>query len=463
MVRLFNVYHPSRTFVLICSEICLVALSYLSALFLMRGSESYGLLQRPAGLEQLLVVIGTCILSLYYFDLYNFQNITSRRELLIRLLQVLGMALLALAGIYYLFPFLIVARGAFLLTALILFTLLFGARLLFSRLNELPAGTERVALIGMGEFASQLVKEIRSRPELAMSLVGFVGQPTTGRNPGHGLRCIGEIEELEKVVNDSGITALVVALPDRRGTLPVDALVRLRVRGVRVHEASTVYEQITGKLPVDDLSPSYLIFSEGFRTHARAMFLQRIFSFFCALVGLVLSLPLLLLAAVAVKLNSRGPLIYKQERVGRNGKSFTIYKLRSMRVDAEKYSGAVWTEENDPRITRVGRILRKSRIDEIPQLWNVLRGDMNLVGPRPERPEFVSLLQEIIPYYPHRNVVRPGITGWAQVRFRYGSTIEDQKEKLRYDFFYIKNISLALDFYILFQTVKIVLGTRGAL
>jgi exopolysaccharide biosynthesis polyprenyl glycosylphosphotransferase len=229
-----------------------------------------------------------------------------------------------------------------------------------------------------------------------------------------------------------------------------------------IHEARTAYEQITGKIPVQDLRPSWLIFSDGFRTHARMTAIQRVYSFAVALVGLVLFLPVMALVALVVMLESKGPILFAQERVGKDGKVFRLYKFRSMRADAEAKSGPVWTIDNDPRVTRVGGILRKSHLDELPQLWNVLRGDMNIVGPRPERPEFMHLLESQIPYYAQRHIVRPGVTGWAQVRYNYGSTVEEQYEKLRHDFYYIKHVSPSLDFLILFETVKIALWGRGA-
>ncbi len=462
MVRLFNVYHPSRTFLLVCSEIGLTVLCFVGALFLRGGSDSYTVLTNPVGIVQLLVMTGTCVFCLYCFDLYDFQNIDSNRELFRRLLLVLGTTSLILGTIYYLFPGLIVMRDIYVLASLMLLGLLFAVRVAFARLNQLPTRTERVILVGSSSLACDLAREIRLRPELGFNLVGYVDDGEPGMHPTLAIPRLGSTANLEELVAQARATAAIVGIKDRRGRLPVEALLRLRISGMRIQEARTVYERITGKIPVENLVPSWLIFSDGFRTHPRMTAVQRAYSFVFALVGLALAFPVMALVALLIKLDSEGPILFRQARVGQNHRVFTLLKFRSMRKNAEAQTGAVWTVENDSRITRMGRYLRKFRLDELPQLWNVLRGDMNLVGPRPERPEFVAMLEEKIPYYTHRHIVHPGITGWAQVRYNYGSTIEEQCEKLRYDLFYIKNISTSLDFYILFQTVKIILRGRGA-
>jgi sugar transferase (PEP-CTERM system associated) len=244
--------------------------------------------------------------------------------------------------------------------------------------------------------------------------------------------------------------------------LPVEELLDLRLAGVKVEEATNWLERISGKIEVEHLYPSWLIFAQGFRFSPFFRLVRRLLNFSVAFVGLLLSLPLIPLVVLAVKLSSPGPALYKQERVGRGGKIFYCYKFRSMRQDAEADTGATWATDDDPRITRVGKFLRWMRLDEIPQLWCVLKGDMHFVGPRPERPEFVERLKKEIPYYEVRHMVRPGITGWAQVKYKYGNTVKDAREKLKYDLFYIKNASVGLDFWIVFQTVKIVLLGRGA-
>ncbi len=462
MVRLFNVYHPSRTFLLICSEVLLILLCFLTALFLRRGSDSYAVVAHPGAILQLLLITGTCVLCLYYFDLYDFQNIDNKRELFRRLVHVLGMASLIVGVVYYLFPDLIVARGIFIMATSMSLGMLFGVRVVFARLNQLPRGAERVVLIGSSTLGCQLAREIRLRPELGINLIGYVDDAEPQAQTAFPLARLGSASELQEVVVRSQATAAIVALQDRRGHLPVDTLLTLRVGGMKIQEARTVYERITGKIPVENLLPSWLIFADGFQMHSRRMALQRACSFVFALIGLIVALPMMAVVALLIKLTSKGPILLRQARVGLHGRVFTLFKFRSMRDNAEAECGAVWTVGNDHRITYPGRYLRKFRLDELPQLWNVLRGDMQLVGPRPERPEFVQRLIEQIPYYTHRHIVRPGITGWAQVRYNYGSTVEEQCEKLRYDLFYLKNISLSLDLYILFQTAKIILRGRGA-
>ena len=259
-----------------------------------------------------------------------------------------------------------------------------------------------------------------------------------------------------------GIDRIVVAMEERRGKLPVDLLLSLKNRGVQVQDGNDVYESITGKVPIESIRLSWLLFSPG--SHASRLFLiyKRFASVVISIIGLLLSLPLLPFVVLAIRLSSPGHVLYSQSRVGRDGVVFRCYKFRTMRSDAEADTGPTWAKDDDPRITRVGRFLRKTRIDEIPQLWNVLRGDMSLVGPRPERPEFVAGLNQKIPYYHLRHSVRPGITGWAQILYKYGSSVEDAKEKLRYDLYYIKNASVGLDLLIILNTIKIVLLGRGA-
>jgi sugar transferase (PEP-CTERM system associated) len=253
----------------------------------------------------------------------------------------------------------------------------------------------------------------------------------------------------------------VVALADRRGQLPIDELLRAKLDGVRVEDAATTYERMTGKILVDDLRPSWLIFSDGFQASRVTRFAKRLFDLTGALIGIVVAAPLMLLTAIAVRLESPGPVLYRQERVGEHGRLFTLYKFRSMRIDAEQGT-PIWATSHDTRVTRVGRFIRLTRLDELPQFWNVLRGEMSFVGPRPERLFFVQQLAESIPFYMARHAVRPGVTGWAQVRYRYGASVEDALEKLRYDLYYIKHRSLVFDLTILVDTIKVMVCRKGA-
>ena len=304
------------------------------------------------------------------------------------------------------------------------------------------------------------MRELESRPELGLRVVGhFLAERSEPAcDPVESAAC----EELTRLVKVHRVNRIIVAMRDRRGKLPVELLLSLKSRGVLIQDGPDVYEAITGKVPIESLRLGWLLFSPGFHLSHFLLIYKRLASMLVSLVGLLLSLPLLPFIALAIKVTSAGPVLYRQKRVGRDGIVFDCYKFRTMRADAEADSGPTWAGDDDPRITRLGRLLRTSRLDEVPQLWNVLRGDMSLIGPRPERPEFVEWLSREIPFYHLRQSVRPGITGWAQVRYKYGSSVEDAKEKLRYDLFYIKNMSPGLDFIILFETTKTILLGRGA-
>lgn len=282
-----------------------------------------------------------------------------------------------------------------------------------------------------------------------------------GNGNGHGAKPRPSSESLFELVERLGVDRVVVALEDRRGQLPTAELLRCRLAGVRVQEREELYERITGKIAVEAMRPSYLIFNRGFSRTLTGQLAKRGGDVCFSLVGLALAWPVMVLTALAVRLSSRGPALYTQERVGVDGEPFTLYKFRSMRTDAESATGPVWATKDDPRITPVGRFMRRTRLDELPQLFNVLLGDMSLVGPRPERPVFVAELEQQIPYYGLRHVVKPGVTGWAQINYPYGSTVEDALQKLQYDLFYIKNQSLPFDLSILFTTIKTVVLRKG--
>jgi sugar transferase (PEP-CTERM system associated) len=272
---------------------------------------------------------------------------------------------------------------------------------------------------------------------------------------------LGTSADLARVIADHRVDRIVVSLSDRRGRLPIQELLQAKLAGVRVEDAATTYERITGKILLDDLKPSWLIFSEGFCASRGTRIAKRSIDLLLSLVSCVVAAPVMLLTAIAVRLDSPGPILYCQERVGENGRTFTLYKFRSMGIDAEQGT-PVWAKDRDDRVTRVGRILRFTRLDELPQLWNVLMGDMSFVGPRPERPFFVQQLAAAIPFYMERHAVKPGVTGWAQVKYRYGASIEDAYEKLRYDLYYVKHLSLVFDLTIAIDTVKVILSGKGA-
>ena len=276
------------------------------------------------------------------------------------------------------------------------------------------------------------------------------------------LQILGSINNLEKIVLENRPDVVVVALSERRGVFPYREMLNCKMQGIRVEDWPTFYEKLTGKILIQNLRPSWLIFSEGFARTGFVRTMKRTTDILLAAFGLCVSFPLMVCISLFIKLSSRGPIFFKQERVGEHGKVFTLYKFRTMIADAEKETGPVWAQETDPRITRLGIILRRTGLDEIPQLCNVLKGDMSLVGPRPERPHFVAELQEQIPYYSQRLTVKPGVTGWAQVRYGYGATVEDALEKLQYDLYYIKNMSFFLDFLIMLSTLHKVLFAKVA-
>jgi sugar transferase (PEP-CTERM system associated) len=407
---------------------------------------------------------------MYYFDLYDSSILGNRREVLIRLTQVVGTVYSLLVLLYYLYPRLELGRGISVIGLLFVAILLFFWRKLFSKINSVPEFADRALILGDGPLAEILQLEIESRPELGLRVVGRI--PATG-NGNHHVGCervhpFGDplgtdtVEDLSRTVKLLRANRIVVAMGDRRGKLPVNVLLSLKCRGLRIQDGVEVYEAITGKVPTESIRLGWLLFSPGCHASHLHLAYKRAASVLVSIVGLILSLPLFPFIILAIRLTSPGPVLYRQRRVGRDGVGFNCYKFRTMRADAEADTGPTWAQDDDPRITPVGSILRQSRLDEIPQLWNVLRGDMSLVGPRPERPEFVDALSQEIPYYQLRHTIRPGITGWAQVRHKYGSSVEDAREKLRYDLFYIKNMSFGLDLLVFFQTIKVILWSQGA-
>jgi sugar transferase (PEP-CTERM system associated) len=410
-----------------------------------------------------LLIAGVTQLCMYFLDLYDFRILSDRRELFLAAVQAIGASALVLAALYFWFPSLVVGRGVFIIAAVGIVTLLFGWRIVFEWTTRQVGPRERILLVGTTEGAVTLARELHARRELGIEIVGFI-DPDPSRvglpviNPG----IIGTIEDIPSIVRARAVDRVVGSLSDARGKLPMDKLLEMKLDGVKFDHLASVYEQYTGKIAVDNLRPSWLIFSEGFKKARLRIVVKRGLDIVCALIGLVFGAPVMLLVAAAVKLSSSGPALYHQARVGLRGRVFTVHKFRSMRQDAERETGAIWASLSDTRITRVGRFLRRTRLDEIPQFWNVLKGDMSIVGPRPERPEFVSSLTRQIPFYGQRHIVRPGLTGWAQVYYTYGASVEDALEKLQYDLFYIKHMSVGLDLFILAKTVKTVVGGKGA-
>jgi sugar transferase (PEP-CTERM system associated) len=457
VIRLFNVYYPIRALVLVAGEALIVWTSFLLATILQYREDSYLVLNFEHGYQKIAIVTALVLLLSHWFDLYDPNHFEADGELHSRLLLLAGLLALVLAAVGAVFPRATLGKSAFLLGLGILTLALFGWRSAFSWLAQRPLFRERVYVLGTGERAQSVVRGLQMRPELGCDVIGWSGQLE-----GHLTRET-MAEHLQETAKEKAVHRVIVAMQDRRESMPLQELLELRLQGaVHIEEATSWLERMSGKIEIEQLYPSWIIFANGFRFSAPFRVVRRLLNLSVGLIGLFLAAPLVPFIVLAIKMDSAGPALYRQRRVGRRGKIFYCFKFRTMRPDAEADSGPTWADDDDPRITKVGRFLRLSRLDEIPQLWCILKGDMAFVGPRPERPEFVERLSQEIPYYGVRNLVRPGITGWAQIKYKYGNTVEDAKQKLQYDLFYIKNASVGLDVMIWFQTVKIVLLRRGS-
>ena len=456
-----------RSILLVGGETFLLVLAVVVSSAVIGGAQAWELLTDDTAIPRVLLIVVVCQLCLHYADLYDLRTIASKRDLASRLMGAIGATSLILGIAYWLFPLLVVEQGVFLLSAVLAILLVMAWRSTFEVITEHVTPRERLLLVGTSGAAIVLARELHERRhELGVNIVGFV-DPDPSRvgapviNPG----VVGTIDDIPGLTSRMHVDRVVVSLSDERGKLPMDQLLDVRLRtGVLFDHLASVYEEYTGKIALENLRPSCLVFSTGFRKTRLLMFTKRAFDLVASVCGLILATPLMLLSALMLKLESpRDPILYHQERVGLNGATFIIHKFRSMRSDAEARTGPVWSAgDSDPRITAVGRFMRKTRLDEIPQLWNVLRGDMSLIGPRPERPAFVEQLTRQIPFYGQRHVVKPGVTGWAQVRYSYGASVEDAIEKMQYDLYYVKHMSLMFDVMIALETVKTVVLRRGA-
>jgi sugar transferase (PEP-CTERM system associated) len=466
MLHIFNRYVSAKSLLLILVEALIIAMSLLCAVklrFWNDSAEMASYLGWPDFAVQIAIVILVCQVCFYYNDLYDLSATRTAAESVLRIEESIGAATLLLGLFYFLVPSLLLSRGVLLIGMVLVAGLVIVSRKALDKAWQLTAPLHTVVILGTGRMAMDLARELTRRGDLSMKLEGFIAPASAEKSTSlFGFPVLGSTAELEKIADDRHVSRIIVALEDRRGTLPTRELVTLRVKGIRVDDAPTALSALTGRISLDAVRPSWVVFSDGFHRSRWNEVLKRVLDLTVAITALLISLPILILVWAAVRLDSKGSAIYRQVRVGRKGMVFEVWKFRSMRADAEQDAGAQWAVENDPRITRVGRILRKYRLDELPQFINVIRGEMSFVGPRPERPEFVQELRKHIAYYDERHSVRPGITGWAQVRYRYGSTIEDSARKLEYDFFYLKNMSILFDCAILFDTVRVVLFGFGS-
>ena len=457
---------PTQLLLLLSVDSIVIALGLAVATFIRfssHGSESaLSYVGSWSTVVRFLLVILVCEVALYFHDLYDFRLISSASEVVIRLLQAFGVACVILAVCYFISPDIGLGRGSAAMAAPVIVGLTLGWRILWLRHCRELGNPEKMLIVGTGPAGIRLTRDILSRPELRVQILGFLDE--RGENIGKSLvnpGIIGAAADLERIVQDNEINRVVISLAERRGHMPVRQLLHLKFAGVRVEEAHSVLERMTGRIVLEHLSPSWLILSEGFRKSPLLVWAKRALDIVLSLSALIVCLPLFAAVAIATWIESGRPILFRQERTGLRGRSFNMLKFRSMFSDAEK-EGPRWATADDSRITKVGRWIRKYRIDELPQAINVLRGEMSIVGPRPERPHFVSMLEEQIPFYGLRHSVRPGITGWAQVRYQYGGSIEETKTKLEYDLFYIKHLSILLDLAVLFETAKVMLSGRGA-
>ncbi len=455
-MQLFNRYVSTRSLTVFAAELLLIFGSVALAARLQQTPDL------ASNLGKIALVTLICQLCLYYNDFYDLTLVHSNRELVVRLLQAAGAASILLAALYFVLPDLMIGNGIFVSALFVFLIAILGWRLAFNQVTGSLKLEERVLFVGTGETARKVARQILDQHDFAYRIIGFIDDDVSrvGErivNPA----IVGTPADIERLVAQHQVDRIVVGLSDRRGKLPVEELLRAKMAGVRVEDATTTYERVTGKILIDDLRPSWLIFSDGFRVSRITRLMKRTIDLTLSLIMLIAATPAMLLTALAIVIEDGRPVLYRQERVGENRRIFTLSKFRSMRKDAENGT-PMWARDGDDRITSVGRVIRKTRLDELPQLWNVIRGDMSFVGPRPERPYFVEELSKDIPFYQQRHAVKPGITGWAQVKYRYGASLEDATEKLRYDLYYIKHLSIFFDLTIVFDTVKVVLFRKGA-
>jgi sugar transferase (PEP-CTERM system associated) len=464
MLRIFKQYYPIRNIFFVIFEGIFIYISVLLASYIVFGHNTFA--PNVWLMLKILLITFVCQISLYYNDLYDFKITDSLFELGIRLLQALGFAAIFIALIYLLFPKAIIAKGTFVISIGFVILIIVSWRFIYSAVLSHGLFDQKIILMGSGAVINEIRREIRERKDCGYTSAAEVPESIDDVdliNPGGvPVVCNNNFEGLSEMCQTLGIKKIIVGFKEKRRLLPIKELLKCRVEGIEVLDGNDFYENLTGKLAVSALNPGWLIFSAGFQKSHMRLLLKRLIDLILSILLMIACLPIIIITAVLIKIDSKGPVIFSQERVGEKGKSFRVHKFRSMVQDAEKQSGPVWAKNDDERITRVGRIIRKLRIDELPQLWNVLKGEMSFVGPRPEREFFIKKLEKQIPYYSVRFSVKPGITGWAQVCCGYGASVEESVEKLSYEIFYIKNMSPLMDLMIVLRTIKIVLFGRGA-
>jgi sugar transferase (PEP-CTERM system associated) len=460
MPTFFNKYYPVRKTVFFLGEGLLIFSSVLGILILFSNWKIFLLTPAEYVIRASIVTL-IFQLSLYFYDFYDLSKpLGNTTTMAIRMMRAFGIGCVFLAFLYYIFPSIIISTNIFWSCYIIICLTLFVWRSLYYLILEKKLFTREVIIVGTGETAQWIIHEIMDNRESGFTIKAMIGPPVPALKQQDFLM-LTSMADLEEHPELSRINHIVVALDDRRGTMPIGELLLNKLQGKFIEDGISFHEAITGKILVEKVNPAWLIFSEGFDYGRMTFFIKRILDLFLAIIGLLLSLPITLVTAILIKLESPGPVLYKQERVGVRGRVFNILKFRSMREDAEK-GGAVWARQDDDRVTNVGKFIRKVRIDEIPQIWNVIRGQMSFVGPRPERPVFVDQLVQKLPYYSLRHSAKPGITGWAQVCYPYGASEKDALRKLEYDLYYIKHQSIFIDLLIICRTIKTVLFQKGS-
>ena len=459
MPYILKKYYPVRNILFFLGEGLLIFLSINLIYIIFSGWEIFWIDMVLNSIRALTVTF-IFQLTLYFFDLYNLGKISSPVDTATRIIQAFGTGCIILAGVYYSFPHLGISTKIFFSSYVAICLALMAWRSLYYMILKKRLFSQPILIIGTGKIAAEITGEIEDNQDSGYRIAAFIGDSPPPYNPNKA-PLIPLTTRLTDICAETQAEHIVVALDDRRGMMPIKSLLKCKLQGTNIHDGITFYEAVTGKILVQNVNPAWLIFSDGFQTTRLSFFFKRVLDIFLSLFGLIVSLPLTLPTAILVKLESPGPVFYLQERIGKRGKPFKVIKFRSMCEDAEK-DGAVWAMKHDTRVTIVGCFIRKVRIDEIPQMWNVLKGEMSFVGPRPERPVFVEKLTETIPYYSLRHSIKPGITGWAQICYPYGASEEDALRKLEYDLYYIKNQSIFIDMLVIFRTIKTVLFQKGS-
>jgi sugar transferase (PEP-CTERM system associated) len=458
-MRLFRTLIPTTILGLLVSEVVLLIACYVIAAIATLDFDPVVYLVYEGNYWKVLFLVMMIVLVMYFQDLYGNCRVTSRITLIQQVCLAVGGSLLALALLGYLESDWVMPRGLTIVGSCLAIILVPLWRVFYSRFVVNVLQTDRLLLLGNSSILAESAAHVLHRPELGYTILGYLCEVEPVEFP---VPCLGKVSDLRLIEALLKPTRIVVGMEERRGRMPVQDLLEIRFSGTMIEDAADMYEAATRRVCTGKIQPSQLIFTSELGPRRSALAFHDLYSFVLGLVGLVVTLPLMLLVAIAVRLTSPGPVIYKQRRVGLNGHSFNLYKFRSMYVNAEAGTGAVWAQKDDPRITPLGKWLRRLRLDEMPQFWNVVAREMAIVGPRPERPEFVETLAVQIPYYRQRLAVKPGITGWAQINHKYGDSDLDAMVKLEYDLYYIKHVSLALDAYIIFHTMKVMLLSRGA-